>query len=150
MKMVLMGSSKFIKSKIARLVLAGMLMLPVAAFCQEQQQDDQEEQSSRAQEDREVRVPATGSSSPWQNSAGSSVGTRDISNPNGAARQSARPGTSARPSAGPSLDGRDPGGNPDVPFDDNMNLGFLAAGIVFAFIVVRKKFAVKTIPIGSI
>ena len=144
-----MRSSKFIKNKVAGLVLAGMLMLPVAAFSQEQQQDDQEEQSSRTQEEREVRVPATGSSSPWQNSAASSIGTNTNGNANsGTARQQARPGTSARP-LGASTDGRDPGGNPDVPFDDNMNLAFLAAGIVFALIVARKKFAVKTIPISS-
>ncbi len=29
--------------------------------------------------------------------------------------------------------------NPDVPFDDNMNLIFLAAGIVFAVFIISKK-----------
>lgn len=149
MKMLLMGSSKFIKNKVTGFVLGGMLMLPAAAFSQEQRQDDQEEQSSRTQEEREVRVPTTGSSTPWQNSAASSIGTTTNGNANSStARQPARPGTSARP-LGASTDGRDPGGNPDVPFDDNMNLGFLAAGIVFALIVARKRFTVKPLPVSS-
>ncbi len=39
-----------------------------------------------------------------------------------------------------------PDGNPEVPFDDNMNLFFLAAGILFAVVItvrqLRKRAAV--------
>ena len=37
------------------------------------------------------------------------------------------------------------GGNPDgVPFSDNMNLMFLAVGLVFAGIILKKNFYKKT------
>lgn len=39
--------------------------------------------------------------------------------------------------------GINPAGNPDVPFDDNMNLVFLIVGLAFAFMVIRKKQSVK-------
>lgn len=35
--------------------------------------------------------------------------------------------------------------NPDVPFDDNMNLIFLAIGLVFAVIIIGKKLRKSTI-----
>ncbi len=55
----------------------------------------------------------------------------------------ARPGTGIRDSA--TVDDRDPAGNPDVPFDENMNLVFLITSLasVFGFVVLRKKFKLK-------
>ena len=38
----------------------------------------------------------------------------------------------------------DAAGNPEVPFDDNMNLFFLAAGIVFAVIITVKQLRKRT------
>ena len=35
--------------------------------------------------------------------------------------------------------------NPDVPFDGTMNLLFLAAGLVFAAVIVRKKLSKKVV-----
>lgn len=44
-------------------------------------------------------------------------------------------------------EGRDPGGNPDVPFDTNMNIGFLTLGISFAVFMLRKRWKLQPIAI---
>lgn len=37
------------------------------------------------------------------------------------------------------------GGGPDVPFDDDMNIAFLIAGVLFAAFVVFKRFRRKSV-----
>lgn len=101
---------------------------------------------------------------PWGNSAGTSVGsTSAYSNDptpgsTGTTGTGTAGGANAENNTDPRLgprggsirslgitrEGRDPGGNPDVPFDDKMNLAFLAVGLVFAFLVFKKRTAVKT------
>jgi hypothetical protein len=39
--------------------------------------------------------------------------------------------------------GTNPAGNPDVPFDQNMNIVFLLSGLIFAFFIARRKFILK-------
>ncbi|MBL0358975.1 MAG: hypothetical protein IPP72_19880 [Chitinophagaceae bacterium] len=131
--------TKIVTGRVLAITLAGILALPVAAYSQEQEADAQ---------DIEVEAPST-SSGPWQNSAGATIGTRDNSNPT-PARPATDPrlgpggGTLAR---GPVTTAGGPGGNPDVPFDDNMNLAFLVAAVVFAFTVVRKKMRLKAVQV---
>lgn len=119
--------------------------LPVAGFSQEA--DDRP-----VQEDPQVERPSGSSTSnglstsPWR---GNSNTTPAIE------AQQQRPGTNPtnpalRPVGGNSvLDDPGPGGNPDVPFDDNMNLGFLAVGIVFAFVVYRKNVIKKPVTVSK-
>ena len=123
-----------LKKIVVIAVSVGMLMLPVTVFSQEAQQEE-ENSSGSSNQQREEATSARMGSGPWQNST-SSVGTRDNSN---AARPGSKPSISARPAAGSSLDGRDPGGNPDVPFDSKMNLAFLLTAVVFALMITRKK-----------
>ncbi len=131
-----MCAIKMIKKKVAPVLLLGMTLFALPAFSQEAEEGVQEEIAP---------VSGGSSSSLWQNSAGSTVGTREDAQQSGTARPAAdprlgpgggsiRPGAAARP---------DPGGNPDVPFDENMNLAFLAAGVIFAAVVVRKKYLFK-------
>ena len=121
-----------------------MVLAPVAAFSQVE--EEQQDPASLNVDQQQANSPATGTG-PWQNSAGASVGTRDNNSSSTTARPAAPnagAGTTVhRPGAGSTADGRDPGGNPDVPFDDNMNLAFLAVGVVFAFVVARKRLKLK-------
>ncbi len=132
-------------------------MAPAAVFSQVE--------SSQGDQELETRPAASGSSTgsgPWQNSAGSSVGTRDNNNTNAAGGNTGTngntngkdprlgPGGGTMARGGATTDGRDPGGNPDVPFDDNMNLLFLAAGLVFAGVVAGKRWKVKPVAIRTI
>lgn len=140
------GMNKILTGKMLAFAIAGMLALPVAAYSQDRESGD------GAQE--EMEAPSSTSSGPWQNSAGSTIGTRDNTPTvgNATTRPAADPrlgpggGSLSRGAVG---DGRGPGGNPDVPFDTNMNLAFLLAGIVFAFIVVRKKLRLKAVPVQN-
>ncbi len=123
-----------IKSRIAILLLAVVMSAPVLSY---------------AQSDEEAE-PATESASgtgPWGNSAASSVGSRSSSATTEASATDPRlnPGALARPAgATPDATGG-PGGNPDVPFDAGMNLMFLAGGLVFAYVVYRRRFKLKPV-----
>jgi hypothetical protein len=113
--------------------------------------------------------------SPWNNGAsataspatiigtGSNVGTEDQgNNSNGTGRTDNLNGTTGNGTAGNgnapgaprgglrtngtiTREGRDPGGNPDVPFDSNMNIGFLALGIAFAAFLLRKRWKLQPV-----
>ena len=91
------------------------------------------------------------STSPWPNngSSSSSGSQATQSGDGGGSGVAARPGTNPalRPvGGGITLDrAGGPGPNPDVPFDDTMNLGFLVVGLVFAFVVFKKRMANKAI-----
>ena len=108
--------------------------LPQQAICQDA---DQEDEYALPEQDAPSTGGSTiGSTSPW----GSTNSSSETSTGNGAGSSAAKPakGTLAKPS-GTLGDGIDPGGNPDVPFDDNMNLAFLVTGIAFSFWVIRKR-----------
>ena len=127
--------------RILTVLFAAVFMLPAAAYCQEEEQSDQPVTRERPS----VESPSVSDTRNgiWQNS-GNPTGTRDNSSTATAGTATARPGEAARPS-GAVADGRDPGGNPDVPFDPNMNLAFLVAGIGFAYIIFRKRFKLATV-----
>ncbi len=119
-----------------------IMVMPLSAICQEQ--DQEEENINTAPVSGGSTGPVIGSSSPWGNSnstqdANATTDQNGVSSGtgNGSATQ---PGTLPNRLGRPSkvLD-RTPGGNPDVPFDDNMNLVFLVAGLTFAVWVVRRK-----------
>jgi hypothetical protein len=103
------------------------------------------------------------STSPWDNGAATSTGSNSIisntstdnqrgnnnepaENLNGTTGNGNAPGApreGLRTNGNRTLQGRGPGGNPDVPFDDNMNMVFLIVGLVFGFFVIRKKWKLQ-------
>ncbi len=137
-----------IKSSTAVILIGVALLCTSTASAQSgvETEDSYDEPASRQ---------GSANEGPWGNSAGSTIGTPDVSTPgtnaNGAAP--ANPlgpggGTLGRPTAGPTPDATGgPGGNPDVPFDTNMNLMFLGAGIVFAYIAYRRRFKLKPVTV---
>lgn len=133
--------SKFVKSKAAVILFAAVLLAPSLS----------QAQSSGREMDNEDDEPAVQSGSatsgPWGNSAGAAIGSASSTErPTTTADPRLGPGGGAiaRPLSGPTPDATGgPGGNPDVPFDTNMNLMFLAGGVVFAYIVYRRRLKVK-------
>lgn len=131
-------AKKNVSGRMIAIMIVAMFTLPAVAFSQEAEDEQQVEETESA----------TGTG-PWQNSAGSVIGTRDNGTAVSSATTSAGTNKPARdPRLGPnggSLnrgavgDGRDPGGNPDVPFDENMSLVFLAGALVFSWFVAKKK-----------
>lgn len=133
-------AKKNVNGRMIAIMIAAMFALPAVGFSQEAEDEQQVDETETS----------TGRG-PWQNSAGSVIGTSD----NGTAVSSApaSSGTATnRPAADPRLgprggslnrgavgDGRDPGGNPDVPFNENMTLVFLAGAVAFAYGVAKKK-----------
>jgi hypothetical protein len=144
-----------LKHHASMMIIAFAMLLPVCAFSQEDQQPQEEQPLAPAASSSNVQQsagPVVGSSSPWENSAASTVGTSSA-NPadagSSAGTNSGR-GTARRPGstlAGPG--GGGPGGNPDVPFDKNMNLAFLAIGAVFAFWTIRKRMIGNSAPLNQ-
>lgn len=145
MRISLNISKEFLGRSLFTLIIAIFLLLPSKGFSQDDQDVDVQSGSSSGsqQPDRNGSVI---NSSPWQNGAGSGATTDAGSATTGAAR----PAAAQRP--GSTLDGPgggDPGGNPDVPFDENMNLAFLAAGVVFAFYIAKKRLFSKAVTIKT-
>jgi len=132
--------------------------LPLAVFSQEQQQEEQQQFEEPTIDVNPVGTSTgTLSTSPWPGSNGSSA--QDIQSTQGSSGANSsntvvRPGTNPalRPVGGgnSNLAQRGPGGNPDVPFDDNMNLAFLVVGLVFVFVVFKKRFGLgNKIPVST-
>jgi hypothetical protein len=146
MKISLIMYKQFLKLSSFCLLVAFVILIPSSAFSQDDIQDEQDLNSGNSSQNQPVERPGpTVGSSPWQNSAGATIGTRsDYSNPSGTGTGSAAAtrANTLRP-GGPTIDGRDPGGNPDVPFDRNMTLVFLTAAVTFALWVTKKRFSVK-------
>ena len=124
-------------------IAVAIAMLPAAGFSQEA--EDQPVQDIPEIENPSGTSNNSGlSSSPWPGDNNSSSANQT---------QQQRPGANPtnpalRPVGGNTVLGDpNPGGSPDVPFDDNMNLGFLAVGIVFAFVVYRKNFTKKPVTV---
>ncbi len=147
MKVSSAGAVKSFYTKVLAVLCAAVFMIPAVAFCQE---EDAEETLTRERTSTEPQTLPGSNDGIWQNN--NAAGTRDNGNSSSNANaanntNSARPGAAgaaARPN-GSVADGRDPGGNPDVPFDPNMNLAFLVTGIGFAYFIFRKKFKVATV-----
>ena len=105
--------------------------LPQQTFCQDAQEEDEyalPEQDAPASSGTTV-----GSTSPWSNTNSSSTTADNGANSSSTAKPAK--GTLAKPAGTLDIDP----GNPDVPFDDNMNLAFLVTGIAFSFWVIRKR-----------
>ena len=134
------------------MIIAFSMLLPISAFCQEEQPAQEEQPlipATTSPSDQSAR-PIVGAS-PWANSAGSAIGTRsttdaDVRNVTPATSRAtlSRPGvTLADPGGG------GPGGNPDVPFDKNMNVAFLLVGAAFAFWAIRKRVTGRALPLNQ-
>ncbi len=144
MRISLNFQNAFISRTLFALMIALCLLLPSKGFTQ----DDPIIEDANTQELPVTSGSVNSSTNNWLNSVEPTPETI-TPNPNydetGSAASSGRPPSVAqRP--GSTLDaptGGDPGGNPDVPFDENMNIAFLAVGIVFAFYFVRKRFSSK-------
>lgn len=137
MKLSFKGFKKNIQVKAAALLVTAIMVAPAALM---------------AQSDDEPEVETSTNSGPWQNSAGSTIGSSGNAITEGTARPAdpnlnSAAGSAARPAAGPTPDATGgPGGNPDVPFDTNMNLVFLVAGISFAYIIYRRRLKLQAVP----
>lgn len=127
-----------VSKRLAAVMLLLFIAVPLSSICQQADEGI----INRAEKPKGNTTPAIGSDRPWENNTGSSGGTV---RPYGSGNAITKKG-GATPLGGVDPD---PGGNPDVPFDDNMNLGFLAVGIVFAIVVVRKRFNAKPIKVSS-
>ena len=134
------GFKKLVRGRFAIMLFAAVALAPAAVSAQNA--------SSNDFNDEPAAVEPNQGGGPWGNSAGSSIGTRDNSSTE---RQATDPrlgpggGTLGRP-AGPTPDATGgPGGNPDVPFDTSMTLMFLAGGIVFAYVVYRRRLKLKAV-----
>lgn len=111
--------------------------LPQQAICQDA--DQVEDEYDLPEQDAPSTGGSTiGSTSPWGNTnSASGTTTNSVTDPS-----TGKPakGTLAKPSSTlAGGDGINPGGSPDVPFDDNMNLAFLVTGIAFSFWIIRKR-----------
>lgn len=141
MKISLNSNKRRLKLLSGVFFISFAMLTPFSAFSQEEPQQQEEEQIAPSSIP-ETTTPVIGSSDPWENSAGSTIGTQD--NDINSGTVGSTPGTLDNPASRPAQRpgealGPDPPGNPDVPFDDNMNLVFLAAGLTFAFWVAKKK-----------
>lgn len=137
------GFTAGLKGKAAVICLAVVMCLPTLVSAQ-----------ADRQEEEEPVVETSTNAGPWGNSSGSSIGTNGNAITQGTARPAdpnlSSANAAARPAAGPTPDATGgPGGNPDVPFDSNMNMLFLMAGIAFAYIMYRRKLKVKPLAIEN-
>lgn len=123
---------------IAFTICTFSIIAPLTVFCQDPQDEEEFNSTPSNEGSQDINQPVVGNSSPWGN-AGADNGTREGATVN---PQDPRSGTgNVRSTLGrPATTlGHEPPNNPDVPFDDNMNLGFLLTGVAFAFWIGRKQ-----------
>lgn len=133
----------YIRCKTTLLLLAGTICFTSMASAQSFDEEGIDEGSSTEQ--------SSGANDIWgDQTPASAIGSTDISTTpleittNKPANSAT--GHALRPAAGPTPDATGgPGGNPDVPFDTNMNILFLAIGLVFAFIIFKKRSKLSTV-----
>ena len=137
MKISLSTHHYLVKFWSIALILGIVILTPSKGFSQDEPQEEQQINSGVQDVEVDRTAPVVGSD-PWENSAGSTIGTRSpVDNGTGASADApARPGVAQRPAA---VDGPPDPPNPDVPFDANMNIAFLMSGLLFAFWIARKK-----------
>ena len=139
MKLSMSNHKQYLKLLSLSLIVAFTILAPNSAFSQEEQPQEEIIPGSNSRDEQpNVTRPVVGGS-PWENSAGSIIGTSDDNSSNSSSASSnrvaaSRPGTVLGPGDPP---------NPDVPFDANMNLIFLTAGVAFAFWIAMKKLAAR-------
>ena len=141
-------------SKLVLLFLLAVLCMPVSLLAQEQEDDFPSRQSaSPAQElpsffNQEIdptsapgslNMPSLNYEDENEEVSSDGFGSEELSGSAGGGIRQTNPrgGSPLQNNVGP--DNRDPNGNPDVPFDSNMNLAFLAIGLVFALVVYRRR-----------
>jgi hypothetical protein len=135
-------AKKNVNGRLIAIMIAAIFALPGVAFSQQAEDEQQVDETESS--------TSTGTG-PWQNSAGSVIGNSANGSTVSTTSSTAAEGAN-KPARDPRLgpnggslnrgavgDGRDPGGNPDVPFDENMSLVFLAGAIAFAYAVSGKK-----------
>ena len=142
----------FLRTSLLKQVAFIAIVLICAAPVMTKAQEPEDEQiidQPTADQGSTGNSPGTLSTSPWPNNGSSSSSGSQATQSGGAngSGSASRPGTNPalRPVGGGTTLGRDPGGSPDVPFDDDMNLGFLVVGLVFAFVVFKKRMENKAI-----
>lgn len=131
------------------LVVVFAMLLPYVSYCQDEQQEGDEELGSGTNFIRPGERPTSngGNTTRWETVRRPVNGARADYNSTATTRPA---GSAARP-GGATVDLVDPGGPPDVevPFDDNMNLIFLAGAIAFAFWAVRKRLTAKPVTLKN-
>lgn len=138
------GFTSLLKSGTVVILIAAALISPSVSYGQSDQSDSYDDEPAQS---------TSTTAGPWQNSAGATIGTKDNgANAASSVIRQATPalgpggGSLARPAAGPTPDATGgPGGNPDVPFDTSMNIMFLASGLVFAYVVYRRRLKLKPV-----
>lgn len=114
--------------------LAALLAAPAVSFAQ-QQEDDQQE----TYEVPELEAPAQSNNGGLAEEETQGAGSLGIQQEEGTGGRGGSTAGGTGTLGNPTPDGRDPGGNPDVPFDTHMNIAFLIGGLVFAFVVYRRR-----------
>ena len=151
-------------------ILAGAIFITAAAMPNIALAQEQEQQVEPMVPSQEVTNPTYtpgNSNGPWGNSGGAvSNSNADNTDPGNAINNDpvvgapvpvsgtnprggvpGRGGIRRNGTNGITTEGRDPAGNPDVPFDDTMNFAFLLFGLVFALFVYRKQLILKLVEI---
>ena len=132
------------RNKSLLLCFAALLALPLTGVAQQQEDDQQESYAVPEMEAPEQGSAGTGLFNEETEGSGGSLGIQEVDGTGGRGGSTAGTGTLSNPTP----DGRDPGGNPDVPFDRNMNIAFLIAGIGFAYMIYRRQ-RLKPVAVNS-
>ena len=147
---------KLVAGKIIILTASTVLSFSFSAYSQYEypQAQQQEEEPLIPSENIQQERPYVPENNTWQNSTQPSAS--DIRSQQ--EELTIKPSTNSnnvqgRPAAGgglgdsASVDGRDPAGNPDVPFDENMNMAFLITSLacVLGFVLFRKRFKLSPV-----
>ena len=134
------------RNKSLLLCFAALLALPLTGVAQQQEDDQQESYEVPEMEAPEQGSAGTGLFNEETEGSGGSLGIQEVDGTGGRGGSTAGTGTLSNPTP----DGRDPGGNPDVPFDRNMNAVFLAGSLVFAAVVFyRRRVSMKPVNLNN-
>lgn len=124
------------RNKALLFCFAAMLAFPLSGSAQQQEDDQTETYEVPELEAPEQSNTGNGLANEETEGAGGSLGIQEVDGTGGRGGSTAG-GTGTL--GNPTPDGRDPGGNPDVPFDRNMNIAFLIGGIGFAYMIYRRQ-----------
>ena len=115
---------------------AAMLAFPLSSAAQQQEDDQPETYEVPELEAPEQSNAGNGLANEETQGSGGSLGIQEeVDGTGGRGGSTAGNGTLGNPTP----DDRDPGGNPDVPFDRNMNIAFLIGGVGFAYMIYRRQ-----------
>jgi hypothetical protein len=133
------------RTKAMLICFTAMLALPFTVSAQQQEDDQQETYEVPEMEAPEQSNTGNGLANEETQGSGGALGIQEVDGTGGRGGSTAG-GTGTL--GNPTPDNRDPGGNPDVPFDPVMNILFLAGGLVFAYVMYRKQ-RLKAITVKS-